>query len=390
MIKAATGSIVRLESAMIIGGTLNTAGTGVVEASGGSALDGSGSTVHNQGELKVIDGDSLAATGVIDNTGAIALAGTSSGSALVVSGNLTLQGGGSLSLADVPGSLITGPTFSDTLSNVDNTIAGDGQIGGGQMTLVNQSKGFIEEPGATGLTIDTGSTAIINAGEIRALGSGGILIQSAVTNSGVIAADGAGALTITAKVKNTGLLEANGGTLIDYEAVNGKGSAAIAAGSLEFMSSFNQDVAFTGSSGTLELAKSQAYTATIIGFSQAGGTFLDLADIKFTGKAGQASFVDNGSHTGGVLTVTDGIHTAHINLVGDYHTSTFVVANDGNGKVLVHDPAATDATLTAPGAHPFIAAMASFGAHPGGPAQLANDTHFARPAMLSVPRMAMA
>lgn len=65
----------------------------------------------------------------------------------------------------------------------------------------------------------------------------------------------------------------------------------------------------------LELAKSQSYTATISGFSKTGGASLDLADVGFVG-AGEATL--KGSKTGGVLTVTDGSHTAHINLTGDY------------------------------------------------------------------------
>ena len=67
---------------------------------------------------------------------------------------------------------------------------------------------------------------------------------------------------------------------------------------------------FTSQTGILELAQSQSYTRTVTGIATKGqGDFLELDDIAFVG-ASQATYVDNGSHTGGVLTVTDGTHTA--------------------------------------------------------------------------------
>ena len=43
-----------------------------------------------------------------------------------------------------------------TLTNVDNTISGAGQIGAGQMTLINE--GTIIATGTNALVIDTGRT----------------------------------------------------------------------------------------------------------------------------------------------------------------------------------------------------------------------------------------
>ena len=105
-------------------------------------------------------------------------------------------------------------------------------------------------------------------------------------------------------------------------------------GTLNFKSNFNQNVAFIGTRGELELARSQSYTATITGFSTSGGTSLDLRDIGFV-SANEATF--NGTSTSGVLTVSDGTHAAHITLDGDYLASTFTCSSDGNGGVLVTD-----------------------------------------------------
>ncbi len=77
------------------------------------------------------------------------------------------------------------------------------------------------------------------------------------------------------------------------------------------------------------------YTAGITGFSHTGGAQLDLRDIGFV-SAGEATY--SGNTTTGVLTVTDGTHTAHITLRGNYTTSSFIAASDGHGGVLIHDP----------------------------------------------------
>jgi hypothetical protein len=53
-----------------------------------------------------------------------------------------------------------------------------------------------------------------------------------------------------------------------------------------------------------------------------------------------------------VLTVSDGTHTAHITLVGNFLASTFVAASDGHGGV----------SITASSTQVFNAAMASIGA----------------------------
>jgi len=157
------------------------------------------------------------------------------------------------------------------------------------------------------------------------------------------------------------VIEAHGGTLTVTGAVTGKGHAVIAGGTLSFGSSFNERVVFSKTSGTLELAQSQAYTAAITGFSTAGGTFLDLKDISFV-SASEATF--SGTSTSGILTVSDGTHTAHIHLNGDYLSSTFVCARDGHHGVIIHDPAPA-ALHPAPAA--FAQAMAALSHAPPGP-----------------------
>ena len=92
---------------------------------------------------------------------------------------------------------------------------------------------------------------------------------------------------------------------------------------------------------------------------------MDLQDIAFV-RSTQATYVDNGFKTGGVLSVSDGLHTAKINLVGDYSTANFVCASDGSGGVFVSDPAkkadAQPPPETQARTHIFAAFAAGFGA----------------------------
>jgi hypothetical protein len=104
------------------------------------------------------------------------------------------------------------------------------------------------------------------------------------------------------------------------------------------------------SGGELKLGASVGFSGTIASFRQ--GDFLDLADIAF-GSGTTLGFSEAPSNMSGTLTVSDGTHTAHILLLGQYTAGQFTVANDGHGGTLIGDPppaAVTDthsATLAA-------------------------------------------
>ena len=86
---------------------------------------------------------------------------------------------------------------------------------------------------------------------------------------------------------------------------------------------------FTGTTGVLELAHSQTYTGKVSGLSTKGTSSLDLLDIVFTKGVTKATY--SGSKSSGILTVTDGTHTAKITLMGNYTLSTFKVSDDTHG-----------------------------------------------------------
>jgi hypothetical protein len=281
--------------------------------------------------------------GVFDNVGAIEVAAeptllTVAGDAqavLNVEKVLKLTGGGRVLLTDTLDNVIRGSTAASVLYNVDNKIVGAGLLGNGNLKLVNEAAGVINGAGASAaLIIDTASNMIVNSGLIENSGLGGTVIKSSLLNNGTLL-DSLGALTVKGPVSGLGVATiANGGTL-------------------SFLSNFAENVFFAGK-GALSLANSKAFTGKISGFSATGGDALDLRDVAF-GPADKLSFA--GTTAGGVLTITDGTHTAHVKLVGDYLNEAFKMVQDGHGGTKILGAGA----LAAPH-QGLVSAMASFGA----------------------------
>jgi hypothetical protein len=300
--------------------------------------------------------------------GADTLAGTIAGagwvigkSRITIGPNGEIVKGGHLALGNLATNAIIGTTSATRLINDGGVIAGAGHLGDGQITLINRVGGVIDGNDTAGLVINSGTNVILNGGTIEATGSGGTRIVS--------------------DIESDGLLMAAHGNLTVGGAVTGTGSVHITGAVANFTWTFSQDVSFD-TTGELELAFSQSYGGTIKGFSHTGATSLDLRDIAF-GAGTTASYV--GTKTGGTLTVTDGTHTAHIQLAGNYTASTFTVSSDGAGGTTVVDPA-----KSAPSAHAFIAAAAGLGAGPAGSTALHPQGGLERPAALFAPRAHLA
>jgi hypothetical protein len=266
----------------------------------------------NVGTMMVSDGAILPFGGTIDNTGTIALASTGDETDLeIIVRGVTLQGGGQVTLSDNAHNVVFGGAADAVLTNHDNTISGAGQLGAGQMTLVNA--GTINATGNNALVIDTGVNVISNSGTLQATGSGGLTVNSEVTNSGFLWADG--------------------GSIVMLHAVSGGGNALISGTArLEFLAGSDAAVTFdTGAAGTLKLDQSTGFGGTIAGF--APGDVLDLADLGFGSAV--MSYGENAAGTGSVLSVSDSSHSASLKLVGAYVASGFQMADDGSGGTLI-------------------------------------------------------
>ncbi|MEM5389553.1 Ig-like domain-containing protein [Paraburkholderia phymatum] len=271
--------------------------------------------MSNAGVMTLNDGAMLPLGGTIDNTGTIALASTGHETDLeVLVRDATLKGGGTVTLSDDSHNVIFGGTADATLINVDNTISGAGQIGAGQLSLVNG--GTIVANGTHSLLIDTGTNAVVNTGTLEATGAGGLEINGAVANSGN--------------------LWANGGNLMVHGDVTGSGNAIISgAATLEFGAASAVNATFAdGAAGTLKLDQAAGFTGTVSGF--AAGDTLDLADVLNSDHT-TLSFAANATGTGGTLTVSDGVHTANISMQGNLSGAGFHLAHDqGSGTIVTY------------------------------------------------------
>jgi hypothetical protein len=94
-------------------------------------------------------------------------------------------------------------------------------------------------------------------------------------------------------------------------------------------------VTFAGSSGTLQLDQSASYAGTVSSFG--GQDQFDLSDIAFAANT-TLGYSANNNNSGGALTVSDGINTANIAMLGQYMASMFVTASDGHGGTLITEP----------------------------------------------------
>jgi hypothetical protein len=113
------------------------------------------------------------------------------------------------------------------------------------------------------------------------------------------------------------------------------GAAMIGAGAtLELAAANSASITFAASTGMLKLDQPSTFSAQIFGFTGdgalAGSDEIDLKGINFD--TAQDSYVS------GVLTVTDGTHSAALNFNGTYVLANFKLADDGSGGTIVYDP----------------------------------------------------
>jgi autotransporter passenger strand-loop-strand repeat protein len=112
--------------------------------------------------------------------------------------------------------------------------------------------------------------------------------------------------------------------------------ATLNGGFLEILSggtAGSTTIGFSSAGGTLRLDDSQHFGGWISGFGVPGG--IDLADIAF-GSGTTLGYAGNASS--GVLTVSDGLHTAALQLLGQYAEANFTLQSNGHGGTLVVDP----------------------------------------------------
>jgi len=169
--------------------------------------------------------------------------------------------------------------------------------------------------------------------------SGGDLTISKGGSAASIVVSSGGDLNV-AGTTTSNVTVSSGGT----ETVSSGGIASgttIAGGIVEITSggSTGGKVTFAANSGTLLLDHSTTFSGTVAGMT--AQDTLDLRDINFA----TASLTSSGTTASSTLSVTDGTHTAHILLLGNYMASTFTLSNDTFGGTSIVDPPNTSASV---------------------------------------------
>ncbi len=332
-----------------------------VTAAGGT-LDGTSGavTIATGAHAEVTGNDTLTVEGSIANRGTISVLGSPySGTAvMLVAGAVTLSGGGLLTLSDASGlnyptQKITGGAPSAQFDNVDNLISGYGSLGGGTLTLTNESKGIIEATVAT-LTVDTGARSITNMGLLEAVG-GTLQVNSDVANSATISAGAAGAVVIASAIANTSLVTAlSGGTLTVRGSINGASSAikiaaggtmTIDGGSLSggtITNAATGNIGVTANSGTLAaLSLVNAGTVSLFGSPYLGTAVAHIAGTVTLTGGGVVSLVDaSGLNYSTTQTITGAVSTDELDNVdntivgyGSLGAGTLTLINETKGTI---------------------------------------------------------
>ena len=229
VIEALAGSQVQLtNNASIIGGTLSTTGDGVVRLNGGQV--GSISNLTNAGNFVVSDNAFLTASGTIVNTGSFKLDSSGNGTDILISGDTTFSGSGTVTLAGNFNARVRAAAAGAKLTiGSGQTFAGRGQIGFNDLLVTNL--GLIDANVAgQSLQIDAVNVTdgFLNQATMQA-SNGGVLLftgngSGTVNNAGgTIQAVGAGSevqLTNNASITGGILTTSSGGVIRENNGQN--------------------------------------------------------------------------------------------------------------------------------------------------------------------------
>ncbi len=236
---AAQSGTLRLTAVGTNAGTFTAAAGATVEFASSTGFL-SGSTFSGAGVIQFDNNTDTTIRGTINNSGNIVLNSTGNLTRLILGSAVQLTGGGAVNLVGGGNAQIIG---SFTLTNVDNTIQGFGNLGGNSATFVNQAGGvvnanvtgqalFVDPGNAANAFVNQGLMEATNGGLLQLTGGGG---GAFVNTGGVILANGA-----ASQVQLINSVSITGGTL---NTANG-GGIHTTSGQVAFLSNLTNAGAF--------------------------------------------------------------------------------------------------------------------------------------------------
>ena len=322
--QALTGSTVNiLNGTTVSNATLTTAGSGVINLENGSTLN----NVTSNGAINVPDNASGTLEGTFTNSGTLTVASAGNdGTALLLNGPVVLAGTGTINMtnsaflyAQTSGSLLTigaGVTIEGQgqLGNGSTTFLNNGLVnanssgaildlrpGGGTAVFTNGTAGLAEATGGGTLYLDGGSSGTFTGGTFQALtGSTVNILNGTTVSSATLTTAGSGVINLE-----------NGSTLNNVTSTGTINVPDNTSGTLEgtFTNSSTLTIASGGNDGTALLLNGPvvlAGTGTInltnsaFLYAQTSGSLLTIgAGVTIEGQGqlgnGSTTFLNNGT-----------------------------------------------------------------------------------------------
>ena len=310
--------------------TLNDGGTATyVGGSGSSALTFSYTVGAGQNTSNLtVAGLSLNGATIADNAGNLA--------------NLTNAKGGL-------GVALIVDTTTPTVSAVRTSPASGHEVTTGQLAEISLTMTeAVTVKGAPVLLLNDGATATYDKALSTATSlvfdytvgketTTGLAVTGIELPSGSSVADLAGNAAILSNPDtNTGLMVNTTKWAADASAV-GNFTVGGSTG-IELFGPSSANVTFAvGATGILTLDNSQSFAGTVAGLAQ--GQSIDLADIAYATSNSFTYSANSTGASGGELTLSNGTHSASIELLGSYLASSFATSSDGHGGTLLTDSA---------------------------------------------------
>ena len=337
-VDAMSGSTVEFVSAAFTNGTLT--GTGTFSANSGNSF--TDLTISSGTTLSLPNNSSTTFFSTLTNHGTVSLTSSANLTNFIAgAGDLSLTGGGTIILGTHANNRIYGTNGSVTLTNVDNTIRGYGQIGVNQLILDNQSTIQADVTG-TSLILDLSGSGMTNSGSLRAINGGTLRLQSSTfTNQagGTLFADSGAHLHFSGITLDDG--DVSGAGTIRNIASSTFSDLSLAAGSVLTIDN-NTSATFSGTltnSGHIVLNS----VGNITNFISASGglTLTGNGEIQLSGHANNRLYgansstsvtnVDNTIHGYGQLGVNQLILDNQATIAADVSGQTLVVDVSGTG-----------------------------------------------------------
>jgi len=202
------------------------------------------------------------------------------------------------------------------------------------------TSGAVQIVGSGGIAGGT----IVESGAVESAVSGGQAYGEIISSGGIVIVSGSGTLAGNMVVDGGYELVESGAMVVG----DGYEDVTISAGTFELGSgglvSGNGVVEANFAGGGMMVLDTPAnFTdAVVAGFNT--GDQIDFRNIGFTagttgtkGKKGgkEVTFTEAASNMSGTLTVTDGVNTANITLLGQYMAANFTAASDGHGGTII-------------------------------------------------------